>query len=224
MSRPPGGTVSGSVSSSRPLVPRVQDVASWRNLAEGERAVAARLRHVGSVPDHHQRAHLRVHVAVHAKDTGPGEPHGARLAPGVEPEVERLLLGEREDVVVEGIVVRKGDRRADRHDQQVWGERLVGSGDLRLDGCRRCPAPPWSHTTACPTSSAGRLPLSSSVRRPRTSPARCAVRVAARSAAIATASRTTRRNRAPCCTLAGMSPRLPLAQRAVNETADGDGA
>ena len=94
-----------------------------------------------------------MHVAVHAKDAGPGEHDGAGLAPAVEPEVERLLLREREDVVVEGIVIGERDGGADRHDQDVRGERLVGRGDLAPAMGAGGVAAPSSQTTACPTSS-----------------------------------------------------------------------
>ena len=99
----------------RALVPGVEDVVAGRHGGQEKRAVARGLREVGAIAHHEQRTHLRVHVAVDPDDACPLEPDGARLAPAVEAEIEGLLFGERENVVIEGIVVREGDRGADRH-------------------------------------------------------------------------------------------------------------
>ena len=103
-----------------------------RHGRQEERAVARGLREVGAIAHHEQRTHLCVHVTVDPDDACPLEPDGARLAPAVEAEIEGLLLGEGENVVIERIVVREGHRGADRHHQHVRREGLLRGGYLGL--------------------------------------------------------------------------------------------
>src|SRR4029077_2873046 len=96
------------------LVPDVQAIAPGGHVVDGETAVVARLRVVPVLHDKHVGHHTRVDVAVHSHQTRVIERMALGFAPTVQPQVEAVGIAHREDVVIEGIVIRKSDGRADR--------------------------------------------------------------------------------------------------------------
>jgi hypothetical protein len=63
------------------------------------------------------------------------------LAPAVQTQIERRFNGQREDVVIERIVIREGNRGADRDYQNMRRELLLLGTDLGGDG--RCGDGSW---------------------------------------------------------------------------------
>src|SRR5258708_39735864 len=78
-------------------------------------------------------------VAVDADDAGSLELVGLARAATVETEVEPVAGREREEVVGDGVIIRKLDRGADRNGQDVRDQQLAACGHLE-DGGRlpRC--------------------------------------------------------------------------------------
>ena len=93
------------------------------------------------VVEHDDRGgHVRMDVAEHLDDARLVEAHGARLAARKAAEVERARAREREDVVVDRVVVREVHRGAHRHGDDARQEGLAllaDRGAARRDGARR---------------------------------------------------------------------------------------
>ena len=115
----------------------MEAIAARGHVVDGEAAVVPRLREVAVLHHQHVRHHARMHVAVHAHEARMGEGVALRLTAPVEPEVETVGLAHGKDVVIERIVVRKADRRAHRHDDDMRRVGLVGDCDFNGRGLRR---------------------------------------------------------------------------------------
>src|ERR671910_2262059 len=106
------------------LVPGMQDVPARGYPVDREGSVARGLAVIGIVAHQHERTHLGMHVAENPDDPRPAELDRPGFPSAVESEVEGILLREREDVVVEWVVVGKGHSRAHRQHQHVRRELL----------------------------------------------------------------------------------------------------
>src|SRR6266571_3731501 len=118
------------------LVPRMQRVRAGRHVIDHEGSIGRRLRGEPIHCHQHERHHARVDVAEHPDQTRARKGPTLRFSAPVLPEVELVRIARREDVVIEGIVVREPHRRAERDDHDPRHEFLVVDGDLDGDGWR----------------------------------------------------------------------------------------
>src|SRR5439155_1635860 len=117
-----------------PLVPGVQHPCARRHGGDFEAAVRRGLREVATRHHLHECHHSGVDVAEDAHQAGTRERPGRGLAAAVLPEVERIGPGGGDHVVVEGVVIRKADRWAERTDHDAGHELLIVERDV--DGHR----------------------------------------------------------------------------------------
>src|SRR5712691_9479953 len=96
-----------------PLVPGVHHPRARRHGGDLEAAVRRASREIAARHHLHECHHPRMDVAEDAHQAGTRERPGLGLATAVLAEVERIGPGGGEHVVVEGVVIRKADRRAD---------------------------------------------------------------------------------------------------------------
>src|SRR3989442_10329545 len=89
------------------LVPDVQPISARRDVVDREAAVGPGLPVVPDRHDLHVGDHARMHVAVHAHESRIRERMALGVTAAVQAEVELIRLADREDVVIEGIVIRK---------------------------------------------------------------------------------------------------------------------
>ncbi len=119
-------------------MPHVQSIAARRHVVDREAAVSPGLRVVPVRHDLHVGDHARMHVAVHARESRIRERMALGVTAAIQAEVELIRLADREDVVIEGIVIRKAHRRSDGDDNDVGRVRLVRNGDFDRNRCDRC--------------------------------------------------------------------------------------
>lgn len=133
----PGGDLDCPAQFPAPLVPGPELMPSRGYCPKVERSVDVRLREVRPVTDHHHCTHLGVNVAIDPHHARPRERGAADFVPTIEPEVERTFLREREDVVIERIVIREGDGAASGNHHHAGRERLFLCRDLCPAGGKR---------------------------------------------------------------------------------------
>src|SRR5262245_52476350 len=97
----------------------------YRDVGQLERSPFVRDDKPGVIEHHHRRRHMRMDLAEHFDDARFVEPLTAALPLGKAAEVERLGARQREHVVIDGIVVREFDGRADSDRDNTWDEVFV---------------------------------------------------------------------------------------------------
>src|SRR5256712_1537541 len=118
------------------LVPPLQHVRAGRHVIDHEGSVGRRLRGEPIHRHQHERHHARVDVAEHPDQTRARKGPTLGFSAPVLPEVELVRIARREDVVIEGIVGRETNRRAEPDDHDPRHEFFVVDGALDGDGGR----------------------------------------------------------------------------------------
>src|SRR5438105_14196077 len=101
------------------LVPGVNDVAAGQHSAQREVARFVRPRRPRRWHGDDEAHHHRVNVAIDGINAGPRESPSPRYAASIQAEVEWPEVDVREDVVAEGILVRKRHAAAGEHNRHV---------------------------------------------------------------------------------------------------------